>query len=113
MDGEHIRGRIVVRAITYLPWLLKEIAIANWDVIKIVLSSDMKISPTLFHVKASQKSSVGQAIYGNSITLTPGTITVDVHEGEFIVHALTKDGADGVKTGEMDARVTSLEKEIS
>ncbi|HAT34105.1 MAG TPA: hypothetical protein DCS82_00190, partial [Rhodospirillaceae bacterium] len=45
----------------------------------------------------------------NSITLTPGTVTVDVEDGVMSVHALTQDAADGVKTGEMDDKVTAFE----
>ncbi|MGB7206276.1 MAG: Na+/H+ antiporter subunit E, partial [Anderseniella sp.] len=61
-------------------------------------------------VKASQKTEIGQVIYGNSITLTPGTITVDIENGELLVHALTQAGADGVKAGDMDRRVAALER---
>jgi multicomponent Na+:H+ antiporter subunit E len=52
---------------------------------------------------------VGVATYANSITLTPGTISVDVREGEILVHALTKEGAAGLLSGEMDRRVTRFE----
>ena len=48
-------------------------------------------------------------IYANSITLTPGTITLDLRDGTLLVHALTDDTADGLKSGEMDAKVHRLE----
>jgi multicomponent Na+:H+ antiporter subunit E len=47
--------------------------------------------------------------YANSITLTPGTISVDVKRDEILVHALTRDGAEGLLAGEMDRRVTRFE----
>ena len=95
--------------VLYLPWLLAEIVKANIDVARIVLSQDLAISPRLIRVKASQKTVLGQVIYANSITLTPGTVSLDLREGEILVHALTHDTAEGVLTGEMDARVCRLE----
>ena len=64
----------------------------------------------MIRVKASQESGLGKVIYGNSITLTPGTITVDMEGDQIIVHALTQAGAEGVREGEMDRRVTALER---
>ena len=60
----------------------------------------------------SRKTPVGVATYANSITLTPGTITIEVNrrERELLVHALTKAGADGLAEGEMDRRVARMEK---
>ena len=71
----------------------------------------MPISPQLLRVKTTQKTGVGVATYANSITLTPGTITVEVNrrDSELLVHALTKAGADGLAAGEMDRRVTVME----
>ena len=96
------------RALTYMPWLMIEIIKANIDVAKLILSPDMPITPTLLRVKASQTSDLGKVIYANSITLTPGTISVDVANGEILVHALSRDGADALVEGEMDRRVTRM-----
>ena len=97
------------RAGAYWMWLLWEIVKANIDVAKIIISPKMKIKPHIFEVKASQVSELGHVIYANSITLTPGTVTVDVHGGVLSVHALTQEAADGVKSGEMDAKVVRME----
>jgi multicomponent Na+:H+ antiporter subunit E len=78
-------------------------------VARIVLDPRLPISPTLVRVKASQKSAVGVVTYANSITLTPGTVTVEIAQGEFVVHALTREGADSLQEGEMDRRVTRFE----
>lgn len=99
------------RTLTYWPWLLIEIVKSAWDVSKIILNPRLPISPTLIHVKTSQKTAVGVTTYANSITLTPGTISVDVKHGEILVHALTREGAAGLQTGEMDRRVTAFEGE--
>jgi multicomponent Na+:H+ antiporter subunit E len=95
---------------TYWPWLLVEIAKSNLDVAKIVLKPTIEVDPVMIRVKASQTTAIGKTIYGNSITLTPGTITVDVEDDVFLVHALTQAGADSVREGEMDRRVAALER---
>ena len=108
-SGDSYPYTLGIRPIFYLPYLIKEIIKANLDVAKIVLSPKMKISPKMFKTKASQKSVVGQVVYANSITLTPGTITLDVRDGEFLVHALTEQAAEGVLSGDMDRKVSKLE----
>jgi len=97
------------RALTYWPWLIIEIVKSAWDVSKIILNPRLPISPNLVRVKTSQKTTVGVVTYANSITLTPGTISVDVKRGEILVHALTREGAAGLEQGEMDRRVTRFE----
>jgi multicomponent Na+:H+ antiporter subunit E len=82
---------------------------ANIDVARRVLSPSLPISPKLFTTPASQKTDLGQAIYANSITLTPGTVSVDLDPGEITVHAISREGADDVSGGEMDRRVTEVE----
>ncbi len=96
-------------ALLYWPWLLKEIVKSAIDVSKIILNPSLPISPTMVRVKTSQKSQVGQVVYANSITLTPGTISVDITGDEILVHALTREGAAGVADGDMDRRVTEFE----
>lgn len=97
------------RLVFYWPWLFKEIVKSAWDVSKIILDPKLPISPTLVRVKTSQKTTVGVVTYANSITLTPGTISVEVAKGEILVHALTREGAEGLSEGEMDRRVTHFE----
>jgi len=109
VDHEGHPFQLSWRLIGYWPWLFKEIAKSAWDVSKIILSPRLPISPTLFRAPTSQKSTVGVVTYANSITLTPGTISVDVKKGEITVHALTREGADGLLEGEMDRRVTRFE----
>ncbi|MEE8393204.1 MAG: Na+/H+ antiporter subunit E [Rhodospirillales bacterium] len=97
------------RLFLYWPWLIKEIVKANLDVALLIVNPKMPISPNMLEVKGSQKSELGQVIYANSITLTPGTVTVELEKGMFSVHALTHQAADGVRNGEMDRRVTGVE----
>jgi multicomponent Na+:H+ antiporter subunit E len=95
--------------VTYLPWLVGEIAKSAWAVTKITLDPRLPITPTMTVVRGSQRTSVGIAVYGNSITLTPGTITVGQRGSELTVHALTRRGALDLEAGVMDRRVTRLE----
>lgn len=111
VDHEGHPIHIVLRLLTYFPWLFWEIIKSNVDVARRVLSPSLPISPQVFSVPASQKTDVGRTIYANSITLTPGTVTIDVRGSQVEVHALTTESADGVKTGKMDARVTRFEGE--
>jgi len=97
------------RVLGYWPWLMKEIAKSAWEVSRIIVNPRLLISPTLVRVKTSQQTAVGVVTYANSITLTPGTISVDVKRGEILVHALTREGAKGLLTGEMDRRGTRFE----
>jgi multicomponent Na+:H+ antiporter subunit E len=96
-------------ALWYWPWLAKEIVKSGWDVSWRVLHPRLPISPTVVRFRPSQRTEVGLATHANSITLTPGTVTMDVARGEFLVHALTAAGAAGVTGGEMDERVSRFE----
>ena len=101
----------------YLPWLFKEIVLANIDVIKRICTFgpiDEQISLTWTKVPAKQSSRLGRVVFANSITLTPGTISVDLEESEgehfILVNALSKDGADAlIDGGEMGAKVSAAE----
>ena len=95
--------------IGYLPWLTVEIIKSNIDVAKRVWHPDLPISPTIITVKASQKTALGLVLHANSITLTPGTLSIDVEDGEIEVHSLTKELVAAFDDGEMDRRVTKLE----
>jgi multicomponent Na+:H+ antiporter subunit E len=109
-DAEPFHLRPALRAVAYFPWLIKEIAAANWNVVRIVLTPGLPIDPVVVRVKASQHSGLGRVVYGNSITLTPGTLTVDVDGDQLTVHALTRAGARALQGGEMNARVARLER---
>ena len=97
------------RAPFYFLWLSWEIIKANIDVVRRIWQRSPDISPTVFTVKASQQSDVGKVIYANSITMTPGTVTLDVQDNTFEVHALTRESAESLQQGRMDRQVKRLE----
>ena len=101
----------ILNGLFYWPWLIWEIAKSSFAVARVIIDPRLPISPRLVRIKASQRNPVGIATFANSITLTPGTITVEVHRRnhEFLIHALTRESAAGVEDGVMDGRVSSFE----
>ena len=82
--------------VQYIAILLKEIAVANFVVLKIVLSPKKKVHPVIVSFDAPLKNHILQAILADSITLTPGTITVRLYEEKFEVHCLDESMAEGI-----------------
>ena len=95
--------------LSYWPWLLLEIVTSALRVSRNILHPGFPISPTLVEFAPAQRTDLGLVIHANSITLTPGTITVEAEPGRFLVHALTRDGAEGLAGSEMDRRCAALE----
>ena len=108
-DHEGFPIHFTWKAITYWPWLFWEIIKANLAVSRVILKKEISIEPTLLRIPANQKSELGQVTYANSITLTPGTVSIAVGEGMIDVHALTQEAADDLKTGRMNERACRLE----
>jgi multicomponent Na+:H+ antiporter subunit E len=109
IDHEAIPLQLGLSYFGYLCWLGKEITKANIDVARIILSPSLPISPVMVRTPATQKTDVGKVIFAKSITLTPGTVSVEVMDDDILVHAVTRDAADGLATGGMDRRVTAVE----
>ncbi|MEM7069334.1 MAG: Na+/H+ antiporter subunit E [Pseudomonadota bacterium] len=109
-DGEQLAFPLGVFAtLKYLLWLLVEIAKSNWAVSKIIVSGKAPDRQNLFWAPVTQKSDIGQVVYANSITLTPGTITVETEGNHFLVHALDFGDGDMEALAEMDAQVSAIE----
>ncbi len=107
------RVRLVLKPIAsigYFFWLLVEIAKANWAVTKIILSPKMPLRQHFFAVHYTQKTDLAQVIFANSITLTPGTVTIECEPGTFLVHAVAYSDEDMGALAEMDRRVSLTEK---
>ena len=96
------------RAPFYWSWLLWQIVKSNFAVARIIVSPSLPISPELVKVDASQSDDLGRVIFANSITLTPGTVSIYVWSNSVEVHALTRETADDLRTGEMDRRVCGM-----
>lgn len=94
----------------YWGWLLLEIGKANLDVMRRILDPAMPLSPTVFRVPTAGMSDLAQVTYANSITLTPGTIAINLGDDEIEVHALSADSRDQLLGGEMRRRVEQVER---
>ncbi len=95
-DDEGLPVRYWPRTIIYIPWLLWQIFLANIDVAKQVWRPKLALSPNTRRVPHSLKTGYGIATYANSITLTPGTVTIEADEDDFLVHALTQSAGEDV-----------------
>lgn len=85
--------------------LLREITVSNIEVVRAILSPRLPIQPHFLRVRTRQPSDLGKVILANSITLTPGTVTVDVQGDELLVHALTEASGRAVEEGLLDRAV--------
>jgi len=113
-DEEGHPAELILPGLLYWPWLVKEIVVSALGVSKIILNPSLPISPRLLTIWPTQKTAVGVVTFANSITLTPGTITVEAERDRnntryLVVHALTDETAAGLETGEMDRHVTTFE----
>ena len=114
-DGEPVPFALRIgRLLRYLVWLSWEIVKANVDVSRRILSPRMPIAPAVRWLPASQRSELARVIYADSITLTPGTLSIDLADGWVEVHTLNEESLDDLARNlDMDERVNRLEPEPS
>jgi multicomponent Na+:H+ antiporter subunit E len=98
------------RLLGFWAWLGREVVLSSIEVARVVLSRKVDVAPKVVDIDGSGLGPVDLALLGNSITLTPGTLTLDVYEGRLLVHALTPEGAAALEGGEMQRRVAALRK---
>ena len=91
----------------YLPWLLYQVVLANLHVVYLVVFPH-KIRPQIVRIKTGLTSDLALVTLANSITVTPGTITMDVDDGELCVHALSDKAAAALRSGDMERRVAHV-----
>ena len=109
VDGEAIPLALRAGAwLRYTAWLGVEIVKSNLQVARTIVDPQLPIRPAVFTVEATQRSLLGHVVYANSITLTPGTVSIDLHGDAIDVHSLLE--PDFAALGEMDRRVTALER---
>jgi multicomponent Na+:H+ antiporter subunit E len=107
-DHDVLSLRFAFRLVRFWAWLGREIVRSSIDVTRVVLSPGLPISPTVVEFDSRSKHPVDRATLGNSIILTPGTLTLRIDDRHFVVHALTESGAQDILDGEMDRRVDAL-----
>jgi multicomponent Na+:H+ antiporter subunit E len=101
-------ARSVVALFRYLGWLVWNVVVANVDVARRILSPSMPVRPMFMAFRTDIRSDVGQVMVANSITLTPGTVTVDMQDGVYLVHALHPDTAGAVTSGALQNVVAPI-----
>jgi multicomponent Na+:H+ antiporter subunit E len=100
-----------IRFIRYLPWLLWQITLSSLDLTYRTLHPRMPIDPRMISIKNDYKTDMGMVTLANSITLTPGTVTIEVNRDEFIIHAIGAESAESLISGKMQAKVMKIEGE--
>jgi len=104
IDREGVPYVRIVGFALYFPWLAKEIVKANWTVIRACLRAELDIAPTLVKLKTVCRSDLAKVTFANSITLTPGTVTVEIEGDKLLVHGLYEQDCQPEAFIEMDRR---------
>ncbi len=110
VDRESLPLHMAKRLLGYWPYLLWQIVLSNIAMSRLILSRNPDLDPRIIRVNIRQKSDLGKVVLGNSITLTPGTVTLDFGEDDIEVYAINEEAANGVLSGEMDNRVPVYEE---
>ena len=105
--------RTIVRFAAYLPWLAYEIVVANAYVVWLVLHPRLPIDPSLVRFDTTLGSERGQVLLAQSITLTPGTVTVDASNGVFVVHCLSRRSREGLAEGGIQRKIAAVFEETA
>jgi len=108
LDEESLPLHLAWRAPSYCLWLLWQVVLSNVAVIRHILRARIDVDPQLVTVPSGQASDLGAVVYGNSITLTPGTVTIAIDGDQMLVHALDREAADSLVEGSMARRVAAF-----
>jgi multicomponent Na+:H+ antiporter subunit E len=107
-DMDDLSELRIGQAIMYVPWMIVQIVIAGFHVVWIICHFRMPIHTTIIQFKANLPSAHAKMILGNSITLTPGTLTIDIDGDHFTVHAIDDKSFEGIVTDVMPRKVLNL-----
>lgn len=109
LDRESLPLHLFTRIVPFYAWLLKEIVVGSFYVLKLIFRGQKALSPTIITIPLDFKDELSGVIFANSITLTPGTLSLHLDRESVQVHALTRELADGLLSGEMAQRIKDLE----
>lgn len=112
LDSEGQPYEINLRLLRYIPWLVWEVLVANVQAAKLILSPKLKTHPHLIRVAAPQRTSLGKVMYANTITITPGTIALDIQDDVILVHALSEGMASKDSAGATSKIISWLESKV-
>lgn len=104
LDKETVPYMTLPQTLIYFVWLFIEIVKANVAVVRAVMSPGLEVSPTLTKIPTPQKTDIGRVMFANSITLTPGTVSVCMEDDHILVHALLSEMSGAEDFEEMAER---------
>ncbi len=112
MDIVDHEGRVLrilsISAVPYFIWLIYQILLSCVAVARMILSPIERLHPVVDHVSADGMTDIEKVAYANSITLTPGTLTLEVHEDTLEIHSVQSDLVESLKAGSMSNRIRRL-----
>lgn len=109
LDRESFPLHLITRIFPFYLWLLKEIILGCLFVMKTILARDKNLTPEVVTVELAFKDELNQVIFANSLTLVPGTLSVELNQGSIQVHTLSPELAAELRGGEMARRIKRLE----
>ncbi len=112
-DREGVPIRLGLRTPLYWPWLIWQIAKSNVDVARRILDPRLPISPTTLRIATGQRTPLSRVVFANSLTLTPGTVSMSIDDDTILVHTLTEENARDLEKGEMRRRVAAFEGNLT
>lgn len=112
VDAETLPILVRRQSLRYGLWLAWQVIRANWAVARLILSRRLVLDPVCIPVPAPQRTRLGRVTFANSITLTPGTVSVDLQGNTILVHALRREWAESLPGGELEQRVRAWEESL-
>ena len=103
--------RLWSRMLLYLPWLFYKIVQSSLHLSKLILHPALPIAPQLISVESKLNHHAAVVLLGNSITLTPGTITAEVDRNKLIVHAIDKVSGEDFESKQMESKIADIFKD--
>lgn len=110
IDHESVPVHLTRRLPSYYSWLIWQMLLSNIDVVKRIWRGNSAVSPVVEDISTGDISDMSKVIYANSITLTPGTVVIDLQGDRMRVHAISREVMDDLLEGEMGRRIERLDK---
>ena len=101
IDHEEYPAHMTALLLGFWLFLSREVIIANIDVLKRIFKPGKNISPQLFELPLTHKTDLSRVIYANAITMTPGTVSVNINKKTITVHSLSVEAANDLRSGRM------------
>lgn len=100
----------IMRIPWYLIWMLYQIWLSNIHILRLALSPNElpEVEPKLVRIKTNLKTDFGKWMLANSITLTPGTITIDIKDDELLIHSISSLTTEGVEGDDMERKIAAI-----